>query len=60
MGVPFLESIVVIIAGYIIRRKVAETPVFAEDGEDGTIPSTPILKAFRYHCLTCSESNAWR
>src|ERR1700750_2060546 len=33
--VPFLLSFVVIIAGYIIRREVAETPAFAEEGEHG-------------------------
>ena len=30
--IPFLLSIVVIIAGYIIRREVHETPAFAEEG----------------------------
>src|SRR6202008_2200880 len=29
--VPFLLSVVVVIAGYIIRRKVAETPAFTEE-----------------------------
>src|SRR5689334_6813616 len=29
--IPFLASILVIIAGYIIRRKVDETPAFAEE-----------------------------
>src|SRR5947208_5769939 len=31
--IPFLLSFVVIVAGYIIRRKVDETPVFAQEGE---------------------------
>ncbi len=30
--IPFLLSIVVIIAGYIIRKEVDETPAFAEEG----------------------------
>ena len=30
--IPFLLSFVVIIAGYIIRREVDETPAFAEEG----------------------------
>jgi MFS family permease len=47
--VPFLLSIVVIIAGYIIRREVAETPAFAEEGAHGGIPRTPILEAFKNH-----------
>ena len=38
-----------IIAGYIIRREVAETPAFSEEGEHGGVPRTPILEAFKYH-----------
>ncbi len=33
--VPFLLSVLVIIAGYIIRRGVEETPAFARRGEAG-------------------------
>ena len=36
--VPFLLSVIAIIAGYIIRREVAETPAFAEEGEHGGVP----------------------
>src|SRR6201996_3786100 len=46
--VPFLLSVVVIIAGYIIRREVDETPAFAEEGEHGGVPRTPIIQAFKY------------
>src|SRR6266699_2910102 len=45
--IPFLLSIVVIIAGYIIRRAVDETPAFAEEGRHGEIPQSPIIEAFR-------------
>jgi MFS family permease len=45
--VPFLLSFVVIIAGYIIRRQVAETPAFAEEGERGEVPKSPIVQAFK-------------
>jgi MFS family permease len=45
--IPFLLSVVVIIAGYIIRREVAETPAFAEEGEHGEVPKSPIVQAFR-------------
>ena len=45
--VPFLLSFVVIIAGYIIRRKVAETPAFAEEGEHGAVPRAPIVAGVR-------------
>jgi MFS family permease len=42
--VPFLLSVLVIVAGYIIRREVDETPAFAEEG--ATIPKAPIVEAF--------------
>ncbi len=45
--IPFLLSAVVIIAGYVIRRGVDETPAFAEEGAQGHIPSAPIPEAFR-------------
>jgi MFS family permease len=45
--IPFLLSFVVIIAGYIIRREVAETPAFAEEGEHGEVPRAPIVEAFK-------------
>jgi MFS family permease len=45
--VPFLLSALVIIAGYIIRREVEETPAFTEEGTHGDIPRAPILEAFR-------------
>ncbi|HET7882843.1 MAG TPA: MFS transporter [Acetobacteraceae bacterium] len=47
--VPFLLSVVVIIAGYIIRREVDETPAFAEEGEHHAVPRAPIVEAFRDH-----------
>ena len=43
--IPFLLSFVVIIAGYIIRRQVAETPAFAEEGEHGEVPKAPVVRA---------------
>jgi MFS family permease len=46
--IPFFLSFVVIIAGYIIRREVAETPAFAEEGEHGEVPRSPIIQAFKY------------
>ena len=44
--IPFLASVVVIIAGYIIRREVAETPAFAEEDLQGSVPKAPIVQAF--------------
>jgi MFS family permease len=45
--IPFLASAIVIVAGYIIRRKVDETPAFAEEGKHGEVPRAPIIEAFR-------------
>ena len=42
--VPFLLSAVVIVAGYVIRREVEETPAFAEEG---AVPKAPIVEAFQ-------------
>jgi MFS family permease len=44
--IPFLASVVVIIAGYIIRREVSETPAFAEENLEGKVPKAPIIQAF--------------
>jgi MFS family permease len=44
--IPFLLSVVVIIAGYIIRREVEETPAFAKEGQHGAVPKAPIVQAF--------------
>ena len=46
--IPFLLSVVVIIAGYIIRRKVDETPAFTEESQHQAVPRSPIVDAFKY------------
>jgi MFS family permease len=46
--IPFLFSFTVIVAGYIIRRKVDETPAFVEESKQHEIPKSPIIDAFRY------------
>jgi MFS family permease len=46
--IPFLLSFFVIIAGYVIRRKVDETPAFAEEGKHGELPRAPIVEAFKF------------
>ena len=43
--IPFLLSFIVIVAGYIIRRQVDETPAFAEEGAHGAVPKAPIVRA---------------
>jgi MFS family permease len=45
--IPFLLSFFVIVAGYIIRREVDETPAFAEEGQHGEVPRAPIIQAFK-------------
>src|SRR3954462_10411749 len=45
--IPFLLSFVVIVAGYIIRREVEETPALAEESQHGGVPRAPIAQAFR-------------
>ncbi|APA87336.1 MHS family MFS transporter [Paraburkholderia sprentiae WSM5005] len=47
--VPFLLSSVVLIAGYIIRREVEETPAFEKEGASGGVPRSPIVEAFKYN-----------
>jgi MFS family permease len=45
--ISFLLSVFVIIAGYIIRREVEETPAFAEEGQHGEVPKAPIIEALQ-------------
>ena len=47
--VPFLLSFLVILAGYIIRRKVDETPAFRIASEQGAIVRAPVVEAFKHH-----------
>jgi MFS family permease len=45
--ISFLLSVVVIVAGFIIRRELTETPAFTEEGAHGEIPQAPIVQAFK-------------
>ncbi|RYF70791.1 MAG: MFS transporter [Comamonadaceae bacterium] len=45
--IPFLLSAVVIIAGYVIRKEVDETPAFANEEQTGAVARAPIPEAFR-------------
>lgn len=45
--IPFLLSFLVIVAGYIIRREVEETPVFTQETAQGEVPKSPIILAFQ-------------
>jgi MFS family permease len=44
--IPFLLSAVVLIAGYIIRREVRETPAFVNEEAKAAIPKSPLTEAF--------------
>ena len=43
--IPFLLSFAVIVAGFIIRRKVEETPAFAQESSEGKRPKAPVIQA---------------
>ena len=49
--VPFLLSVVLILVGYYVRRKVEESPVFAELSERKQEAQMPILRLFRKHTV---------
>ncbi|WOP15534.1 MFS transporter [Ottowia sp. SB7-C50] len=46
--IPFLLSFIVIIAGWIIRRKVHETPAFTDKVAQQASARSPIVDAFKY------------
>ena len=46
--IPFLLSFFVIVAGYIIRREVDETPAFAKEDQEGKVPRAPIVQAVKH------------
>ena len=47
--VPFLLSVLVLVAGYIIRREVEETPAFAEEQSHHEVPRAPVMVALTDH-----------
>ena len=49
--VPFLFSVVLILVGYYIRRRVEESPVFTELAERKEQTRMPIVQLFRNHTL---------
>jgi MFS family permease len=49
--VPFLLSIVLILVGYYIRKRVEESPVFLELAERREQTRMPIVQLFRRHAL---------
>jgi len=59
--VPFLLSLLAVAAGYGIRRRVAETPVFEDEQGRGATPRAPVVQAvagngpdmLRVACMSC-------
>lgn len=49
--IPFLISIVLILIGYYVRRRVDESPVFVALAERKERPRSPIAELFRRHTL---------
>ncbi len=49
--VPFLLSVVLILVGYYVRRRVEESPVFTELAERKEEARMPIVQLFRKHLL---------
>jgi MFS family permease len=45
--IPFLLSAFVVLAGYIIRKRVHEPPAFEEELAQGEVPQAPIVQAFK-------------
>ena len=45
--IPVLLSALVVVAGYVIRRRVDETPAFQEEAAHGEVPKAPIVQAVR-------------
>lgn len=45
--IPFVLSVLVLLAGYLVRRGVDETPVFQEETEQGAIAKAPLIQVFK-------------
>ena len=46
--IPFLMSAIVLIAGFIIRKEVHETPAFVQEEKQDKVVKSPISEAFRH------------
>ncbi|MDM0045739.1 MFS transporter [Variovorax dokdonensis] len=47
--IPFLLSFIVIVAGWIIRREVQETPAFTDKAQQAKRSRSPVVDAFKYN-----------
>ncbi|MFI8996765.1 MFS transporter [Streptomyces sp. NPDC053542] len=46
---PFLVSVAVTVAGYLIRRKLSETPVFERAAAEDAVAKLPLADLLRHH-----------
>ncbi|WP_459205754.1 MFS transporter [Pseudomonas sp. MLB6B] len=46
--IPFLLSVLVLVAGFIIRKEVHETPAFVNEEKQAAVAKSPLRDAFRY------------
>ncbi|GAA0491982.1 MFS transporter [Streptomyces olivaceiscleroticus] len=47
--VPFLLSVAVTVVGYVIRRKLSETPVFEQAAAEDAVARLPLADLLRHH-----------
>src|SRR5262249_26413681 len=47
--IPFWLSAIVVVAGVLIRRRLDETPLFAEAAQEGELERTPLAELLRHH-----------
>jgi MFS family permease len=47
--IPFLLSAIVVVLGYLIRRRLDETPAFQEETDRGEVPRAPLGVLFSEH-----------
>ncbi|MEV8612932.1 MFS transporter [Amycolatopsis sp. NPDC051373] len=47
--IPFLVSAVMVVLGFLIRRRLDETPLFTEEVERGDVRRLPVAELFRHH-----------
>jgi MFS family permease len=45
--IPFWGSAVMVVVGYVIRRRLSETPVFEREVVAGAVPRRPLVELFR-------------
>lgn len=47
--IPFLASAIIAVVGYVIRRRMEETPLFLRAVREGTLARVPLAELFRDH-----------